>query len=452
MHTSPLAQPGAGDSGGMNVYVRELVSALAQAGVRADVLRAPLARRPARGGRRRARLPGRAHRGRAARPGQGEAARGGGRVHRRRSASTSRRGPTTRTPSTPTTGCPAWRATGSSTSCRCLWCRPSTPWPGSRPRPATPSRPDGCRPRPRSSGAPTPSWPPVEAEATQLVELYGAAPERIEIVPPGVDHAFFSPGDQGGARQALRLGDHPGAAVRGPHPAAQGGRRGRAGPGRAATARTAMRCWWSWGAPAARTVPAEETHLRQLVDELGLAGAVRFVAAPAPPPAVDLLPGGRRVRRAQSLGVLRAGRPGGGRLRHPGGGGRGRRAGHAGRPRAHRLSWSRAAIPQDYARFASTRVLTDPDTARALAHAAAGAGRDYRWSTAAARLRRVYADLTARALVECRVSRPEVPAGLAGRQRWPGWRRRARSARDRDRRLAGRAAGREPGGRRGRPG
>ena len=33
LHTSPLTQPGSGDSGGMNVYVRELVSALAQAGV-----------------------------------------------------------------------------------------------------------------------------------------------------------------------------------------------------------------------------------------------------------------------------------------------------------------------------------------------------------------------------------------------------------------------------------
>jgi D-inositol-3-phosphate glycosyltransferase len=33
LHTSPLAQPGSGDSGGMNVYVRELVSSLAQAGV-----------------------------------------------------------------------------------------------------------------------------------------------------------------------------------------------------------------------------------------------------------------------------------------------------------------------------------------------------------------------------------------------------------------------------------
>jgi len=32
MHTSPLAQPGVGDGGGMNVYVRELVSALANQG------------------------------------------------------------------------------------------------------------------------------------------------------------------------------------------------------------------------------------------------------------------------------------------------------------------------------------------------------------------------------------------------------------------------------------
>jgi D-inositol-3-phosphate glycosyltransferase len=33
LHTSPLVQPGSGDSGGMNVYVRELVSSLAQGGV-----------------------------------------------------------------------------------------------------------------------------------------------------------------------------------------------------------------------------------------------------------------------------------------------------------------------------------------------------------------------------------------------------------------------------------
>ena len=37
MHTSPLAQPGIGDGGGMNVYVREVSSALEQAGISSTV-------------------------------------------------------------------------------------------------------------------------------------------------------------------------------------------------------------------------------------------------------------------------------------------------------------------------------------------------------------------------------------------------------------------------------
>lgn len=37
MHTSPLSQPGSGDGGGMNVYVRELAAALARRGVRCEV-------------------------------------------------------------------------------------------------------------------------------------------------------------------------------------------------------------------------------------------------------------------------------------------------------------------------------------------------------------------------------------------------------------------------------
>src|ERR1019366_2251967 len=36
-HTSPLAQPGTGDGGGMNVYVRELASAMARQGHEVDV-------------------------------------------------------------------------------------------------------------------------------------------------------------------------------------------------------------------------------------------------------------------------------------------------------------------------------------------------------------------------------------------------------------------------------
>ena len=46
VHTSPLAQPGLGDGGGMNVYVRSLAAALARAGVDCDVLaRGRVARR-----------------------------------------------------------------------------------------------------------------------------------------------------------------------------------------------------------------------------------------------------------------------------------------------------------------------------------------------------------------------------------------------------------------------
>jgi D-inositol-3-phosphate glycosyltransferase len=37
MHTSPVAQPGVGDGGGMNIYVRSLASALARAGVGCDI-------------------------------------------------------------------------------------------------------------------------------------------------------------------------------------------------------------------------------------------------------------------------------------------------------------------------------------------------------------------------------------------------------------------------------
>ncbi len=47
------------------------------------------------------------------------------------------------------------------------------------------------------------------AEASQLRGLYGAPDERIAIVPLGVQHAFFAPGNQDAARSALGLEDGP---------------------------------------------------------------------------------------------------------------------------------------------------------------------------------------------------------------------------------------------------
>jgi len=43
----------------------------------------------------------------------------------------------------------------------------------------------------------------AEEERRQLIELYNADPDRVEIVAPGVDRAFFSPGSSAGAREAI---------------------------------------------------------------------------------------------------------------------------------------------------------------------------------------------------------------------------------------------------------
>jgi D-inositol-3-phosphate glycosyltransferase len=44
---------------------------------------------------------------------------------------------------------------------------------------------------------------PTPVEARQLVELYGAAPAKVRVVPYGVDQGRFQPGDRAAARAAL---------------------------------------------------------------------------------------------------------------------------------------------------------------------------------------------------------------------------------------------------------
>jgi D-inositol-3-phosphate glycosyltransferase len=45
----------------------------------------------------------------------------------------------------------------------------------------------------------------TDDEAQQLISLYGAQPEKVGVVNPGVDLEMFSPGDQAAARQELGL-------------------------------------------------------------------------------------------------------------------------------------------------------------------------------------------------------------------------------------------------------
>jgi len=234
------------------------------------------------------------------------------------------------------------------------------------------------------------------AEADQLIELYGARPERVEIVPPGVDHAFFSPGDRSGARRALGLGAHPVLLFV-----------GRIQPLKGVT--VAIRALALLADPTAVLVvvggpsgvdgTAEMTRAHTLVDELGLAGRVRFV----PPQPHHLLSTYYRAAdvcvvpsRSESFGLVAL------------------EAAACGTPVVAAAVGGLTTLvdhgvsgllvddrrPESYA-AALSRVLDDPGAAARMSAAAAERARDYTWSTTAARLRRLYADLTARSPVSC---------------------------------------------------
>ena len=134
----------------------------------------------------------------------------------------------------------------------------------------------------------------TQAEADDLVAAYGADPDRVRTIAPGVDLRTFTPApDRDAARAALgiRPAGH-GAGVRGPDPAAQGARRPAAR--RRDDARRAARSCASRlvvlvvGGPSG-TGLAEPESLVALARELGIADVVRF-----------LPPRARRRARARS--------------------------------------------------------------------------------------------------------------------------------------------------------
>ncbi len=171
-------------------------------------------------------------------------------------------------------------------------------------------------------------------EAAQFQRLYGATPGRVEIVPPGVDHAFFSPGDRRGARTALELGDHPVLLFV-----------GRIQPLKGLD--VAVRALAALDHPDAVLVvvggPSGKEGDAYLGEVESIAAVARgcrpraIRAAAAAPPAVELLPGGRRVPGTESFRVVRPRRARSGRVRHARGRVRSRRLAHTRRPRAHRL-------------------------------------------------------------------------------------------------------------------
>ncbi len=236
-------------------------------------------------------------------------------------------------------------------------------------------------------------------ESEQLADLYHADPARIRIVAPGVDHAFFGPGDRHQARRAIGIG---GA---GPLLLFVG----RIQPLKGADVAVRTLAALAGDHPQARLVivggPSgprgvdEVARLARLVRELGLVDLVRFVA----PQPHELLSTYYRAAdvclvpsRSESFGLVAL------------------EAGACGTPVvASDVGGLRTLVdhgrtgflvedgsPEAYAGWIR-QLLAEPPLAARLSAGAVQRARRYTWARAAEVLRGVYAELTDGRLVDC---------------------------------------------------
>lgn len=234
-------------------------------------------------------------------------------------------------------------------------------------------------------------------EETQFRRLYGDPPGRIEVIAPAVEHAFFAPGERSGARQALEL------PVDAPVLLFVGRIQPLKGPDVAVQALAALgrrdATLLIVGGASGLEGDAEVDRLHALIDELGVTDQVRFV--PAQPhhilstyyraADVVLVPSrsesfGLVALEASACGVPVVASGVGGLLTLVDHGSSGF------------LVPDRD--PELFARHVRD-LLDNPAMAAAMGRRGADRARRYTWSLAAARLRRAYADLTVRELVAC---------------------------------------------------
>jgi D-inositol-3-phosphate glycosyltransferase len=236
-------------------------------------------------------------------------------------------------------------------------------------------------------------------ERLQLADLYGADPARVEIVPPGVDHSVFRPSGRSGERLRERLGldGRPLLLFVGriqPLKGVDVAIRALAALEDASSTLVVV------GGPSGPAGTAEEERLHSLVADLGLAARVLFL----PPQPHDALADFYRAAdvcvvpsRSESFGLVAL------------------EAAACGTPVvAAAVGGLRSLVddgvsgylvdghePIDFAKPLSV-LLDNPLLAADMGEAAVARSGRYSWSITAARLRRLYGDLVARSLVQCR--------------------------------------------------
>ena len=236
----------------------------------------------------------------------------------------------------------------------------------------------------------------TEAEREQLATHYGAVAERVEVVPPGVDHSVFFPSDARVAKDRLGLD----------------GRRVLLFAGRIQPLKgvgLAVQCLAELrdpdaillvvGGPSGADGHEELARARELAGELGVSARVQFVP---PQPHTRLADFYRAAdvcvvpSRAESFGLVAL------------------EAAACGTPVvAASVGGLRSLVEdgatgflvddRDPAAYAApvAMLLEDPELAAEIGAIASARSRKYSWSITAARLRRLYGDLVARGLVRC---------------------------------------------------
>jgi D-inositol-3-phosphate glycosyltransferase len=421
LHTSPLAQPGTGDSGGMNVYVRELSSALARAGVACDVYTRRdgddmadtvfvepgfevhyVTAGPA------ASVPKEHLHEHVEEFTEGVLAHMTGEVPRRRAPGSGSFGPLEDGASAVHANYWLSGVAGHVIKHRLDVPLVSTFHTLDRVKAVvSPEEEEAAAWTRRAQaeatiiGCSDALLASCDVELEQLVELYGADRERIEIVPLGVDHAYFSPGERRMAQRALGLDDQSGPLL-----LFVGRIQPLKGADVAVRALAALRARGIdnarlviVGGPSGPRGRAELAALHDLVVALGLEPRVTF----SPPQPHELLSTYYRAAdcclvpsRSESFGLVAL------------------EGSACGVPVVATAVGGLTTLVEDGRNgylvdsgdvdaFAErvAEIVTDPILQADLGAGGAAMAREYTWATAATRLRALYADLTCRELVEC---------------------------------------------------